>query len=139
MVENTLRAIDKNVAYRGVRASRGKIVRAEPISALYEQGRIHHAGCFAELENQLCTFAGGSRNSPDRLDALVYALSDLMVGICPQPTPIVAPVLIDNPAALSQTMPSSLRAGRNPFANDYSAEARAYADPRSSGFSIRRS
>ncbi len=54
------------------------MVRAEPISALYEQGRVHHVGSFPELEDQMSTYAGGSGSSPDRLDALVYALSDLM-------------------------------------------------------------
>jgi phage terminase large subunit-like protein len=80
MVENTIRVIDPNVPLRLVHASRGKIVRAEPVSALYEQGRIHHVGGFAELEDQLCSFAPGSKDSPDRLDALVYALTDLMIG-----------------------------------------------------------
>ncbi len=79
MVENTIRMVDSNVPIRLVHASRGKIVRAEPVSALYEQGRVHHVGMFAELEDQLCSFAPGSPHSPDRLDALVYAISDLMV------------------------------------------------------------
>ncbi|WOJ89898.1 hypothetical protein RZS28_00860 [Methylocapsa polymorpha] len=71
--------VDPNAPIRLVHASRGKIVRAEPVSALYEQGRVHHVGMFAELEDQLCSFAPGSAKSPDRLDALVYAISDLMV------------------------------------------------------------
>lgn len=78
MVEATVRAVDENVPFKGVHASRGKIVRAEPISALYEQGRVHHVGAFPELEDQLCTFAPGSTSSPDRLDALVWALTELM-------------------------------------------------------------
>lgn len=79
MVESTVRTIDKNVAYRGVHAKRGKILRAEPVSALYEQSRVHHVGAFPELEDQQCGFAGGG-DSPDRLDAMVYAISDLMIG-----------------------------------------------------------
>ena len=80
MAENTLRMIDKNVPVRAVVASRGKIVRAEPVSALYEQNRVSHVGAFDLLEDQLCTFEAGSAHSPDRLDALVYGLSDLLIG-----------------------------------------------------------
>ncbi len=79
MAENTLRVVDSNVPIRMVHASRGKIVRAEPISALYEQGKVHHVGAFPVLEDQLCTFEPGSTDSPDRLDAMVYAISDLQV------------------------------------------------------------
>ncbi len=77
MVETTIRAIDANVAYRGVTAKRGQLLRAEPVSALYEQFRVHHVGTFPVLEDQMCTFAGGG-DSPDRLDALCYAITELM-------------------------------------------------------------
>jgi len=80
MVEHTIRTVDRNVSYKAVRAARGKILRAEPIAALYEQGRIHHCGTFAALEDQLCMYTHESRDSPDRLDALVWALTDLMLG-----------------------------------------------------------
>ena len=80
MVEHTIRTVDKNVSFKAVRAARGKILRAEPIAALYEQGRIHHCGDFAELEDQLCTYTHESRESPDRLDALVWGLTDLFIG-----------------------------------------------------------
>jgi len=80
MVEHTIRTVDRNVSYKAVRAARGKILRAEPIAALYEQGRIHHCGTFASLEDQLCMYTHDSRESPDRLDALVWALTDLMIG-----------------------------------------------------------
>ncbi|MGO9392619.1 DNA-packaging protein [Rhodoblastus sp.] len=80
MVESTLRAVDASVPVRLVHASRGKIVRAEPISALYEQHRVSHVGLFDQLEDQLCSFAPGSAKSPDRLDALVWALTELMLG-----------------------------------------------------------
>jgi phage terminase large subunit-like protein len=84
MVESTIRMVDPNVSYRAVHASRGKVVRAEPVSALYEQSRVHHVGTFASLEDQLCSFTSDfDRNragySPDRLDALVWALTELMV------------------------------------------------------------
>jgi phage terminase large subunit-like protein len=77
MVEATLRAVDANVSFRDVHARKGKLLRAEPISALYEQGRVHHVGAFPQLEDQMCSYAGGG-DSPDRLDALVYCLTELM-------------------------------------------------------------
>ena len=71
--------VDKNVAYRGVHASRGKITRAEPISALYEQKRCHHVGCFPVLEDQMSDYDPRlSKYSPDRMDALVWAFTELM-------------------------------------------------------------
>ena len=87
MVEATLRAIDPNVSFAAVRASRGKVTRAEPVAALYEQGRVHHVGAFPQLEDQMCGFVPTGRNevdlraagSPDRVDALVWALTDLML------------------------------------------------------------
>jgi len=65
-------------------ASRGKIVRAEPVAALYEQNKIHHVGTFATLEDQMCGFTSDfdratAGYSPDRVDALVWALTDLLV------------------------------------------------------------
>ena len=78
MVGYTVSTIDPNVPFKKVHASRGKQVRAEPISALYEQGKIHHAGTFSELEDQLCEWVPGDK-SPDRLDALVWALTELML------------------------------------------------------------
>jgi phage terminase large subunit-like protein len=77
LVERLLRNIDINVPYRSVRASRGKMVRAEPIAALYEQKRVHHIGVFEDLETQMCTYTGQVNPSPDRLDALVWGLSEL--------------------------------------------------------------
>jgi predicted phage terminase large subunit-like protein len=79
MVEATIRAVDPNVPYKGVHAKRGKLIRAEPISALYEQHHVHHVGMFSELEDQLTGWQPGSSDSPDRLDALVYAITDLMI------------------------------------------------------------
>ncbi len=84
MVEATIRIIDPNASYSAVRASRGKVVRAEPVAALYEQGRIHHVGMFAALEDQCCAFTtdfdrSAAGYSPDRVDALVWALTELLV------------------------------------------------------------
>jgi len=78
MVEMTIRTVDARVAYKAVHASRGKLIRAEPIAALYEQGRIYHVGSFPALEDELCQWEPGME-SPDRLDACVWALSDLML------------------------------------------------------------
>lgn len=82
MARNVLTAIDPGVPVRKVFATRGKRVRAEPVAALYEQGRVRHVGAFRELEDQLTQFTGlpgVTEKSPDRLDALVWALTDLMV------------------------------------------------------------
>jgi phage terminase large subunit-like protein len=80
MVAHTIRTVAPNVRIKQVRASRGKHVRAEPVAALYEQGRIAHVGSFAALENQMLqmTQAGfQGTGSPDRLDAMVWAFTDL--------------------------------------------------------------
>lgn len=80
MVETTIRAVLASIPYRGVRASRGKAVRAEPVSALYEQRRVHHVGSFPDLEEQMCGYVPGiSDDSPDRMDALVWAVYDLLL------------------------------------------------------------
>lgn len=83
MVENTLRMVDPGLPYKGVHASRGKVVRAEPISALYEKGRVHHVGSLPQLEDQMCSFVQdwdrARDGSPDRVDALVWALTELLV------------------------------------------------------------
>jgi phage terminase large subunit-like protein len=80
IIEDLIRLIDRRVAYRAVRASRGKIVRAEPVAALYEQGRVHHVGMFEKLEDEMCTFTPTEPTSPGRMDALVWAITDLMLG-----------------------------------------------------------
>jgi len=76
-IEALLRTEDENVPYRTVVASRGKQVRAEPVSSIYEQGRAHHIGAFPKLEDQLCTWTPLDRESPDRLDALVWGMTEL--------------------------------------------------------------
>lgn len=79
LVEYVIHTIERDVSYKAVHAQRGKVARAEPISALYEQGRVHHAGVFDDLEDQMCSYVPGG-TSPDRLDALVWALTELMLG-----------------------------------------------------------
>jgi phage terminase large subunit-like protein len=76
LVGNLLSTIDKSVPLRSVRATRGKMIRAEPIAALYEQKKVSHCGIFAKLEEQMCFYSGDGK-SPDRLDALVWALTEL--------------------------------------------------------------
>ena len=81
LVELTLRTAPEghNLPFQRVSASRGKYARAEPVAALYEQGRVHHVGSFPKLEDQMCTWEPGSKTSPDRTDALVWAISQLIV------------------------------------------------------------
>lgn len=84
MVESTLRTAEggRDVSYKAVHASRGKQIRAEPIAALYERGLVHHVGAFPHLEDEMCTWVPGEgMPSPNRMDALVWALADLMLGI----------------------------------------------------------
>lgn len=84
MVEATIRMFNANVPFKGVHAMRGKVLRAEPVSGLYEQNRIHHVGTFAVLEDQLCLLTPDfdkkvSGYSPDRVDSCVWAMTELMV------------------------------------------------------------
>ena len=83
LVEEVIRQVDPLVPFSGVHATRGKVARAEPVAALYEQGRVRHVAGMAELEEQMCQmtprgFEG--QGSPDRVDALVWALHSLMIG-----------------------------------------------------------
>lgn len=80
MIESLLRQVDPTISYRKVTATRGKIIRAEPVASIYEQHRAHHVGAFARLEDQMCNYTPDSDFSPDRLDALVWAMTDLMEG-----------------------------------------------------------
>jgi predicted phage terminase large subunit-like protein len=101
MVSTIIRMIDNTVPYHAVRATRGKLTRAEPVSSLYERGLVHHVGAFPELEDQLCSWCQGEK-SPDRLDALVWLLTALMLkdeiplqGDEPQPEPVKVPSLTE--------------------------------------------
>jgi phage terminase large subunit-like protein len=83
MVAAVIREVDAGVPVREVRATRGKYLRAEPVAALYAQGRVRHVGAFAELEDEMADFGLdglSSGHSPDRLDAMVWAVTALMLG-----------------------------------------------------------
>ena len=82
MVENVIRQIDPMVPFRRLHAARGKAARAEPVAALYEQGRVKHFGALGRLEDQMCAMTAQGytgKGSPDRLDALVWALHELII------------------------------------------------------------
>ena len=82
LVKSTLKAaVPRTLPYKGIKARRGKYIRAEPVAALYEQGRVHHVGRFPMLEDQMCTWTPdlGPSHSPDRADALVHAITELMI------------------------------------------------------------
>ena len=80
LVESVIRTVDRLLPFKKVRAAKGKITRAEPVAALYEQGRISHVGSFPLLEDQMCQYTGEpGEKSPDRMDALVWAFSELFL------------------------------------------------------------
>jgi len=79
MVAQTIHSVDRDIPVKLVFASRGKATRAEPISALYERGVVHHAGHFYALEDEMCMWMPGDK-SPNRMDALVWALTELSRG-----------------------------------------------------------
>jgi phage terminase large subunit-like protein len=80
LVAGNIHGHDGSIPFRAVRASRGKYTRAEPVAALYEQGRVHHVGFFGALEDQLCGWTPQSgEKSPDRLDALVWGITELVI------------------------------------------------------------
>jgi phage terminase large subunit-like protein len=89
MVPAVLSAAQVNLPIRTVNASRGKMTRAEPVAALYEQGRVRHVGALVAVEDECCTWVPGVAGSPDRMDALVWGLSDLMLGAGPASAPIL--------------------------------------------------
>ena len=82
LVTEVIRQIDPLVPVKAVHASRGKVARAEPVAALYEQARVHHCGDLADLEDQMCAMTAqgfDGKGSPDRVDALVWALTELII------------------------------------------------------------
>jgi len=90
LVEHTLRGFDPAIAYKSVHASRGKIARAEPIAALDARGLVHHLGAFPALEDQMCRFDPlQDSKSPDRVDARVWALTELMLTVRSVPKPMI--------------------------------------------------
>lgn len=80
MVQHTIATVDPTIPVREVSASRGKVIRAEPIAAIYARKEAHHVGRFPDLERQMCEWTPVSGYSPDRMDALVWALTDVMEG-----------------------------------------------------------
>ncbi len=81
MIEQTIRTVRRNIPYTKVHASRGKTARAEPVAALYEQGRVHHCGAFPQLEDEMVNWVPGKlTQSPNRADALVWAMTFLLLG-----------------------------------------------------------
>jgi phage terminase large subunit-like protein len=78
LVEMNIRNVDPNIPFTKVHASKGKQARAEPVSAVYEQNRVHHIGYYLDLEDQMCEWDPQSSTSPDRVDALVWAITFLM-------------------------------------------------------------
>lgn len=87
LIKQVIRTVDPQVPIRTVTANRGKYIRAEPVAALYEQGKVHHVGVHAVLEEQISTWVPGDPKSPDRLDALVYAVTALTTRV---PAPMQA-------------------------------------------------
>lgn len=88
MVRSVINTVDPNVPVKLVTASRGKVVRAEPVSALYEKGLVHHVGRFPELEDQMGNFSTSGyvgERSPDRADAMIWAITELMLGGAAEP------------------------------------------------------
>ena len=128
MIEALVRVVDKNVAYKEVHASRGKEVRAEPVSALYEQAKVHHVGTFPLLEDQMVEWVPGD-TSPDRLDALVWAMTELMLGYGPQGFPEVG----GSREVLTQwntVLAPALDPYAGPFADPYAAPGAYPSGPR---------
>ena len=80
LVETVIHQIDKNASYKGVWASRGKVTRAEPVQAMYEQKRIHHVGSLPKLEDEMVTWIPREGRSPNRIDALVWLVTYLTEG-----------------------------------------------------------
>lgn len=80
LIETTVRTVDKTISFKRVHARRGKYTRAEPVAALYERGMVHHVGTFPLLEDEMCQWEQGDADSPNRLDALVWLLTELMLG-----------------------------------------------------------
>jgi phage terminase large subunit-like protein len=113
LVEMNLRTVGEDIRYEPVRAAQGKRTRAEPIAALYEQGKVHHVGIYGPLEEQLTTWDPlMSEKSPDRLDALVWALSELMLEDTETTMEKWARLFEEQPEVLTPEFWAGLRFGR---------------------------
>ena len=145
MVESIVRSVHPNIAYKGVHASQGKKLRAEPIAALYEQGKVSHVGVFDQLEDQWTNWIPDAKGqkSPDRVDALVHGLTELgLIGlpgvhvfeafqqehpscqICSQPAPRGTPVCPKCGAPRNDEMPEPVAAAETtdqPWSITYNA------------------
>jgi len=91
MVESTIRTADKNIPFKALHASRGKVIRAEPISALHEQGKIKLVGRFDLMEDEMCamtTMGFMGQGSPNRVDAMVWAFTELFTDLVNEPEPV---------------------------------------------------
>ena len=109
MAEQTLRTVNRHLPITRVHAKRGKVTRAEPVASLYEQGRVSHVGMFEKLEDQLCNFAPGSTgDNDDRVDALVYALSNLI-------TLSGGPLIFSEADVLAVSRPGQMTRRHKPF------------------------
>lgn len=84
LVSTVLKTVDPSLRVKAVRANKNKQQRAEPVAMLYEQGKVFHVRPFVELEEQMCSFVPGHSKSPDRVDALVWALTELMLSSAAQ-------------------------------------------------------
>lgn len=80
LIRHTIQVEDQQVPVKLVHASKNKLTRAEPVATAYERGKVKHVGDFPKLEDQMCTYEAGDQNSPDRMDAMVWALTELVVG-----------------------------------------------------------
>jgi predicted phage terminase large subunit-like protein len=88
LIERMLRMADVSLPFKAVRASKSKVTRAWPVATLYERGMVHHVGSFRKLEDQMCLFTGAdglAKGSPDRVDALVWAITELQKGVGCEP------------------------------------------------------
>jgi phage terminase large subunit-like protein len=106
LVTQVLKGARIKLPIKPVHASRGKLTRAEPIVAAYERGEVHHAGLFASLEDECCTWVPGVGTSPDRVDALVWALTELLLN---GGSPLAAPRVLN--LSPSRWAPVRQRAG----------------------------
>ena len=91
MVRATIHAVDPMLRVEKITARLSKAARAEPVSALYERGLVHHAGFFPMLESQMVSWVPGEGKSPDRMDALVHAVASLLIAQPVVPGSVISP------------------------------------------------
>jgi predicted phage terminase large subunit-like protein len=107
LIRHTIEVEDPSVPVKLVHASKNKLTRAEPVATAYERGKVKHVGMFPVLEEQMCSWEAGDPNSPDRLDALVWALTELVVG---KRIAVAIGGMIDNELGVDQSPWKSLDA-----------------------------